>query len=79
MEAKFQLKGINMQFPLSGTEIILWLGVTAMLLLAASEFVSQNYGRVNLLIDKKRLRQATLLFTLLFLIYALSHIYEFFT
>lgn len=49
-----------MQFPLTFSDISLWLAITAMILLITSELISPYYGRINLLINKGRLRTAAL-------------------
>jgi hypothetical protein len=56
-----------MNFPLSFWDISLWLAVTAMILLITSEFVSPYYGKTNLLINKKRLKNVSLTVSTLFL------------
>jgi hypothetical protein len=56
-----------MDFPLSLWDISLWLAVTAIILLVTSELISPYYGKTNLIINKKRLRSATLTFSTLFL------------
>jgi hypothetical protein len=57
-----------MQFPLSFWDISLWLAVTAIILLITSELISPYYGKTNLLINKKRLRNVALTVSTLFLI-----------
>jgi len=57
-----------MQFPLSFWDISLWLAVTAIILLITSELISPYYGRMNLFINKKRLKNAALSIGTLFLI-----------
>ena len=57
-----------MNFPLSFWDISLWLAVTAIILLITSELTSPYYGKTNLLINKKRLRNAALTVSTLFLI-----------
>jgi len=57
-------------------DIVLWLAVTAMILLATSELVSPHYGRTSLLIDKKKLRNVSLIVGFIFLIFAAFHIYQ---
>ena len=48
-----------MQFPLSISDISLWIAVMAMILLVSSELlVSEHFG--YFLINKKRLRQAAI-------------------
>ena len=65
-----------MRFPLTSADMLLWLGITAILLLITSELVSPYYGQIGLLIDKKRLRRFALIFLILFLLYVLVQIYE---
>jgi hypothetical protein len=57
-----------MGFPLSFWDISLWLAVTAIILLITSELVSPYYGKTNLLIKKKRLRNVAIIVSALFLI-----------
>ena len=56
-------------------DISLWLAVTAIILLATAELISPYYGRTNLVIEKKRLKQAALLLGVLFLITVAVRIY----
>jgi hypothetical protein len=56
-----------LNFPLSFWDISLWLAVTAIILLITSELISPYYGRTNLLINKKRLRNISLTVSTLFL------------
>ena len=65
-----------MQFPLSFWDISLWLAVTAIILLAISELLSPYYGKTNLLIERKRLRNVALTISLLFLVTVIICIYE---
>jgi len=57
-----------MDFPLSFWDISLWLAVTAIILLITSELISPYYGKTNLLVNKKRLRDVALTVATLFLI-----------
>jgi hypothetical protein len=57
-----------MGFPLSFWDISLWLAITAIILLITSELISPYYGKTNLLINKKRLRNVALTVSTLFLI-----------
>jgi len=57
-----------MQFPLSFWDISLWLAVTAIIMLITSELISPYYGRTNILINKKRLKNAAVVVSILFLI-----------
>lgn len=64
-----------MQFSLSFNDISLWLAVTAIILLITSELTSPYYGKTNLPIDRRRLRQAALIFGVLFMITVAIRIY----
>jgi len=68
-----------MNFPLSFWDISLWLAVTAIILLTTSELISPYYGKTNLLINKKRLKNAALTIGILFLITVAIRIYEIIT
>lgn len=57
-----------MTFPLGLWDISLWLAITAIMLLITSEMLSPHYGKVNIRINKKRLRKAALAVSILFLI-----------
>ena len=57
-----------MDFPLSFWDISLWLAITAIILLVTSELVSPYHGKINLIINKKRLRNVALAFSTLFLV-----------
>jgi hypothetical protein len=56
-----------MMFPLDFWHISLLLAITAIILLITSELLSPYYGKTNLLINKKRLRNAALTVSTLFL------------
>jgi len=68
-----------MNFPLSFWDISLWLAVTAIILLITSELTSPYYGKTNILINKKRLKNAALTMGVLFLITVAIRIYEIIT
>ena len=68
-----------MNFQLSFWDISLWLAVTAIILLITSELTSPYYGKTNLLINKKRLKNAALTIGILFLITVAIRIYEIIT
>lgn len=55
-------------FPLDLCDASLILAITAMILLTLSIMFSPYYGKVNILINKKRLKNASLAFSVLFLI-----------
>ena len=57
-----------MWFPLSFSDITIWLAITALIMLATSELISSYFGKLDLIIDKRRLRLATLLVSITFII-----------
>jgi len=65
-----------MKFPLSMSDISLWLAVTAIILLITSELLSATteYAR-NILIEKKRLRLAALALGIGFMITVIIRIF----
>jgi hypothetical protein len=56
-----------MMFPIGFWDISLLLAITAIILLITSELLSSYYGKVNILINKKRLRNVALTVSTLFL------------
>jgi len=54
-------------FPLGLWDISLWLAVTAITLLITSEMLSPYYGRINIQINRKRLKNVALAVAILFL------------
>jgi len=56
-----------MAFPLGFWDISLWLAGTTIILLITSEMLSPYYGKVNIYINKKKLRNAALAVSILFL------------
>ena len=63
-----------MLFPLTFWDISLWLAVTAIILLATSELISPHYGQTNVIIEKRRLRQAALILGILFMLTVMMRI-----
>jgi hypothetical protein len=57
-----------MMFPLNLWDISLLLAITAIILLITSELLSSHYGKANILINKKRLRNTAITVSTLFLI-----------
>jgi hypothetical protein len=55
-------------FPLTLWDVSLLLAVTAIVLLVTSELLSPHYGTTNLKINKKRLKNAALTTSSLFLL-----------
>jgi len=68
-----------MQIPLTFWDISLWLAVTSIILLITAEFISPYYGQTNLLINKKKLKNAALITVILFLITVAIRICEIIT
>jgi hypothetical protein len=58
---------MNPTFPLTFWDISLLLAVTAIILLVTSELLSPYYGKTSLKINKKKLRNAALTTSILFL------------
>lgn len=56
-----------MVFPMNFWEISLLLAVMAVVLLITSEMLSPKYGRVNIFIDKRRLKTVAVFISVLFL------------
>jgi hypothetical protein len=57
-----------MMFPLGIWDVSLLFALTAIVLLITSELLSPYYGKVNLKINRKRLKNSALTFSALFLI-----------
>lgn len=55
-------------FPLGFWDISLLLAITAIILLITSELLSPYYGKVNVLINKKKLKNTAITVSILFLI-----------
>jgi hypothetical protein len=64
-----------MEFPLTFWDISLWLAITAIILLATAELISPYYGRISLIIEKRRLRQVASIIGILFIIIVIIRIY----
>jgi len=56
-----------MMFPLNFWDISLLLAVTAIILLITSELLSTHYGKVNIIINKNRLKNTAITTSILFL------------
>jgi len=57
-----------MSFPLVFSDLSLLLAVTAIILLITSELLSPSYGNTNIYINNKRLKNAAVVVSILFLI-----------
>ena len=66
-----------MNFPLSISDISLWLAITAIILLITSELLSSptEYSR-RIIIEKKRLRITALIFGMAFMITVIIRVYQ---
>lgn len=56
-----------MNFPLDFWSTSLWLAITSVILFITSEMLSQYYGKVNIKISRKRLRNVAMAVSILFL------------
>ena len=56
-----------MSFPLTFWDISLWLAITAIILLITSEMLSPHYGKINIDINRKKLKNVALAVSILFL------------
>lgn len=57
-----------MSFPLGFEDLSLWLAISAIILLITSELLSTHYGKTDLHINNKRLKNVGLAVSILFLI-----------
>ena len=55
-------------FPLDLVELTILFAMTSITLLVTSELVSSYRGKISILINKKRLRRASVAFSILFLV-----------
>jgi hypothetical protein len=68
---------MNLQFPLSVSDIGLWLAVTAIILLITSELLSSSTGKLgNVAIEKKRLRLTALTFGIAFMATVVMRVFQ---
>ena len=66
-----------MRFPLSVSDIGLWLAATAIILLVTSELLSSSTGRLgNVAVEKKRLRIAALALGLGFMATVVMRVFQ---
>lgn len=56
-----------MNFPLGFWDISLLTAITAIILLITSEMLSPHYGKVNIPINKKKLKNVSIAFSIIFL------------
>ena len=57
-----------MQFPLTLSDISLWIAITAIILLVTSELLFSYSGNINFPIDKKHMRLAALVLGAAFMV-----------
>lgn len=57
-----------MSIPLGFDDVSLWLAIIALILLITSELLSPYYGRINIAINRRKLRHVALITSLLFLV-----------
>ena len=57
-----------MMFPLDFWDVSLLIAITAIIFLITAELLSPHYGRINILISKKKLKNAAMAVSILFLI-----------
>jgi len=62
------LERINMQLPLNFLNIILWLGITAMILLVTALLVLSYEGPQSIMVEERKIENAGILVGILFLI-----------
>lgn len=65
-----------MQFPLSLSNVSLWLAFIAIILLITSALTSPYYGKTGFPLDNRRLRTATLTVCLLFMFTVFIQIFQ---
>jgi hypothetical protein len=66
-----------MRFPLSISDIGLWLAVTAIILLVTSELLSSSTGKLgNVAVEKRRLRIAALTLGLGFMATVVTRVFQ---
>ncbi len=65
-----------MIFPLDSGGISLIAAISAIILLATSEVLSSYHGKATILINKKRLRNAAIAFSIFFLITVIIQIIQ---
>lgn len=64
-----------MQFPLSFSDVSLWLAFIAIILLITSALISPYYGKTGIPLNKRYLRTAAITVSLLFMFTVFIRIY----
>jgi hypothetical protein len=65
-----------MLLPLTFWDYGLWVAITAIILLITAEMTSPYYGRLNILINKKRLKSVALGSSFIFLFFVAVRVLE---
>ena len=65
-----------MSTPLDLNELMTWIVTTTVILLLSWEFLNPRHRFMNIVIDRKKLGHAVILFSMIFLIFAMIKIYE---
>ena len=60
-------RDLNMMFPLNFWDVSLLIAIIAIILLITSELLSSNLGRINILINKKKLRNTAIVASAVFM------------
>jgi hypothetical protein len=63
-------------FPISFSDIILWLASTSLILLITTELVPPHYSKINLLINRSRLRTVALALGAFFIFMVFISLFE---
>ncbi len=65
-----------MRFPLEFYDISIWLALSSIILLITSELTNPLYGKTNLIIERKRLKNIAIIISIFFLLFAVIKIYQ---
>ena len=65
-----------MTFPLNLMDITLWLAIMTITLLITSELISPRYGKITILIDRRRLRTIALILGTIFVFFIVLRIFQ---
>ena len=63
-----------MEFPLNFWDVSLWISFTAIILLVVMEIMSPQYGKINITINKKKLKNVTYIMLILFIITGIARL-----
>lgn len=65
-----------MQFPMEFNDLSLWLAITSIILLTASELLMSKYDQIHFIIEKKHLKTTALILGFLFLFTVAIRIFQ---